>query len=128
MLIMVPGMVQIDAVLLRMWLNHVLRNDLKICCYSENRRVKRSEGKLLEFARATRATIIHPSLASARAFLAGAVGWSNSTGEINSYRGISICDFQVDQCVSVPWRAWLKGGAFEYADEQVGAAVGWEAC
>jgi hypothetical protein len=52
--------------------------------------VKRREGEPLRFARAIRATIIHPSDASASTFLARAVWWSNSTGEIAHYRGVSI--------------------------------------
>jgi len=52
--------------------------------------VKRREGKLREFARAIRATIIHPSDASARMEFARVVRWRNTTRETDHYRGVSI--------------------------------------
>jgi hypothetical protein len=59
--------------------------------------MKKREGKLREFARAIRATIINPSDASASTLLASAVRWSNSTGEIGRYRGVSIYGPLVNQ-------------------------------
>ena len=44
-------------------------SDLEICCYNYYRRVKRREGKPPRSARAIRATIIHPSNASASTVL-----------------------------------------------------------
>ena len=52
--------------------------------------VKRKEGKPPRPVRAIRATIIHPSDASASTLLARAIRWSNSTSEIASYWGVSI--------------------------------------
>jgi len=46
-------------------------NDLEICCYTRNRRVKRREGKPLRFAKAIRATIFTSLDASASTALAG---------------------------------------------------------
>jgi len=63
---------------------------MKICCYTCSRRVKRREGKPLRFARAIRATDIHPSDASASTVFARAVRWRNTTGETAHYRGDSI--------------------------------------
>lgn len=42
------------------------------------------------FARAIRATIIHPSEASASTVFARAVGWRNTTSDTAHYRGVSI--------------------------------------
>jgi hypothetical protein len=68
------------------------------------RRVKRRDDEPQRFARAIKATIIHPSVALASTLLARAVRWSNSTGEIVNYRGVSIREyFQVVQYVPVPW-------------------------
>jgi hypothetical protein len=53
--------------------------------------VKRREGKPQRFVRAIRATIIHPSDASASMVFARAVRWRNTTGETAHYRGASIC-------------------------------------
>jgi hypothetical protein len=52
--------------------------------------VNRREGKPLRFARAIRATDIHPSDASASTVFARAVRWRNTTGETVHYRGDSI--------------------------------------
>jgi len=51
---------------------------------------KKREGKPLRFARAIRATDIHPSDASASTVFARAVRWRNTTGETAHYRGDSI--------------------------------------